>query len=69
MSGHLEPVAQGATEGLMRFTCGRLVVAASLCGVAAAGAQEKMPSADAVVRELKAGNDRHVAVAMGTCAH
>jgi carbonic anhydrase len=36
------------------------VAIAVLCG-AALGAQEKMPSADAVLRELKAGNDHHVA--------
>ena len=36
------------------------IVAAAACG-AAFGAQEKMPSADAVLRELKAGNDHHVA--------
>jgi carbonic anhydrase len=32
----------------------------ALCG-AALGAQEKMPKADAVLRDLKAGNDHHVA--------
>jgi carbonic anhydrase len=36
------------------------VAIAVLCG-AALSAQEKMPSADAVLRELKAGNDHHVA--------
>jgi carbonic anhydrase len=35
------------------------LVAATLCGVATA-ADEQMPSADAVLRELKAGNDHHV---------
>ena len=33
---------------------------ATMCGVAL-GAQEKVPSADAVLRELKVGNDHHVA--------
>ena len=33
---------------------------AGLCGVAL-GAQEKVPSSEAVLRELKAGNDHHVA--------
>jgi carbonic anhydrase len=37
-----------------------IIVAAALCG-AAFGTQEKMPSADAVLRELKAGNDHHAA--------
>ena len=36
------------------------VAIAVSCG-AALGAQEKMPSAEAVLRELKAGNDHHVA--------
>src|SRR5262245_36501269 len=35
-------------------------LAAALC-TAALGAQEKLPSADLVLRELKAGNDHHVA--------
>ena len=38
----------------------RALAAAALCGVAV-GAQNKLPSADAVLRELKAGNDHHVA--------
>ena len=36
------------------------LVAAALCG-AIAGAQDAVPSAEAVLRELKAGNDHHVA--------
>jgi carbonic anhydrase len=38
----------------------RALVAAALCSVVIA-ADEMMPSADAVLRELKAGNDHHVA--------
>lgn len=38
----------------------RTVVAAAACG-AVVGAEEKMPSADAVLKELKAGNAHHVA--------
>ncbi|HMF99522.1 MAG TPA: carbonic anhydrase [Vicinamibacterales bacterium] len=45
----------------MQLTSSRIILAACLCGVATAAAQEKMPSADAVLRELKAGNDHHVA--------
>jgi carbonic anhydrase len=37
-----------------------IIIAAAACG-AALGTQEKMPSADAVLRELKAGNDHHAA--------
>ena len=44
----------------MRSTMMRTLVAAALCGVAAA-AQDAVPSAAAVLRELKAGNDHHVA--------
>src|SRR5215831_2892258 len=44
----------------MRSGIMRTVVSAALCG-AAVGAQDKMPSAEAVLRELKAGNDHHVA--------
>jgi carbonic anhydrase len=36
-------------------------VLAILCGGAVAAAQEQAPSADAVLRELRAGNDHHVA--------
>lgn len=39
----------------------RIVVAAAVCGAAVAAAQEQMPSADTVLRELKAGNDHHLA--------
>ncbi|HJZ71118.1 MAG TPA: carbonic anhydrase [Vicinamibacterales bacterium] len=45
----------------MRVTIFRTIVVAGVCGVAAAGAQDTLPSADAVLRELKAGNDHHVA--------
>ena len=38
----------------------RALVAAALC-TAVAAAQERLPSADAVLRELKAGNEHHVA--------
>jgi carbonic anhydrase len=38
----------------------RTLVAAALCG-AAVGAQDKLPTAEAVLSELKAGNDHHVA--------
>ena len=38
----------------------RTLLVAAACG-AAVGAEEKMPSADAVLRELKAGNEHHVA--------
>src|SRR5262245_16834812 len=38
----------------------RVLVATALCSTAIA-AQQKLPSADAVLRELKAGNDHHVA--------
>ena len=38
----------------------RALVAIALCGIAIA-AEQKLPSADAVLRELKAGNDHHVA--------
>jgi len=37
----------------------RLLVAAAVCGTAVAGAQEKIPSADTVLRELREGNDHH----------
>src|SRR5262245_59528539 len=51
-----------AVQGVVPMTASNLlrigIVAA--CGVAL-GAQEKAPSADAVLRELKAGNDHHVA--------
>src|SRR3954469_25321651 len=36
----------------------RILLGASLCGAVAAG--QSLPSADAVLRELKAGNDHHV---------
>jgi carbonic anhydrase len=39
----------------------RLLVAAAVCGTAVAGAQEKIPSADTVLRELREGNDHHAA--------
>jgi carbonic anhydrase len=40
----------------------RALVATALCGTAiAAEQQQKLPSADAVMRELKAGNEHHVA--------
>jgi carbonic anhydrase len=45
----------------MRSTLIRTVIAAALCGAVGAAAQEAMPSAEAVLRELKAGNDHHVA--------
>lgn len=45
----------------MRSTLIRTVIAAGLCGAVGAAAQETMPSAEAVLRELKAGNDHHVA--------
>src|SRR5690242_7817922 len=45
----------------MRLVPLRIVLAAGLCGVAIGAAQEKMPSATEVLRELKAGNDHHVA--------
>jgi carbonic anhydrase len=38
----------------------RILLCVGLCSIAAA-AQETVPSADAVVRELKAGNEHHVA--------
>ena len=44
----------------MRSVMMRTLVAAALCSVVAA-AQDAMPSAAAVLRELKAGNDHHVA--------
>ena len=44
----------------MRSGMMRAFVGVALCG-AAVGAQDKLPSADAVLRELKAGNDHHVA--------
>ena len=43
------------------FRTVRIIVAAAVCGAAVAAAQEQMPSADAVLRELKAGNDHHLA--------
>src|SRR3954447_14558170 len=39
----------------------RLLVAAAVCAAAVAGAQEKIPSADTVLRELREGNDHHAA--------
>jgi carbonic anhydrase len=39
----------------------RLFVAAALLGVVATAAQDALPTADVVLRELKAGNDHHVA--------
>src|SRR3954467_4443414 len=39
----------------------RLLVAAAVCGTAVAGAQEKIPSADTVLRELREGNEHHAA--------
>jgi carbonic anhydrase len=42
----------------MRVATMRMLVGASLCGAVAAA--QSMPSADAVLRELKAGNDHHV---------
>src|SRR5262245_38749741 len=44
----------------MRRAVIRTLVGAALCS-AAVGAQDKLPSADEVLRELKAGNDHHVA--------
>src|SRR4051812_43862494 len=44
----------------MRSTMMRTLVAAAVCGAAVA-AQDKLPSADDVLRELKAGNDHHAA--------
>ena len=44
----------------MRFVIIRILVGAALCGVAAS-AQDAAPSAAAVLRELQAGNDHHVA--------
>lgn len=44
----------------MRSVMMRTLVAVALCG-AGVGAQDKLPSAEAVLRELKAGNDHHVA--------
>jgi carbonic anhydrase len=38
-----------------------LFVAAALLGVVATAAQDALPTADVVLRELKAGNDHHVA--------
>jgi carbonic anhydrase len=37
----------------------RTLVAAALCGTALTGAEDRLPTADAVLRELKAGNDHH----------
>jgi len=42
----------------MRSVMTRTLFAAAICGVAV-GAQDAMPSAEAVLRELKAGNDHH----------
>jgi carbonic anhydrase len=39
----------------------RLFFAAALLGVVATAAQDALPTADVVLRELKAGNDHHVA--------
>src|SRR3954464_4334442 len=44
----------------MRSAMMRTLVTAALCS-AAVGAQDTLPSADAVLGELKAGNDHHVA--------
>src|SRR5262245_39806418 len=44
----------------MRVAMIRTLVTAALCG-AAVSAQDKPPTADAVLRELKAGNEHHVA--------
>ena len=43
----------------MRSWMMRTFIGVALCG-AAVGAQDKLPSAEAVLRELKAGNDHHV---------
>jgi len=43
------------------MTVMRTIVAIGVCGIATTRAQEKMPSADAVLSELKAGNDHHAA--------
>jgi len=45
----------------MKVVIMRTVVAIALCSAAVVAAPDKMPSADAVLRELKAGNDHHVA--------
>jgi carbonic anhydrase len=45
----------------MRTVMMRTLVGAALCSAAVVGAQDKLPSAEAVLRELKAGNDHHVA--------
>ncbi len=45
----------------MRFTPGTTFAAAVLASIVVPAAQEAMPSGDAVLRELKAGNDHHVA--------
>jgi carbonic anhydrase len=45
----------------MRTAMMRTLVGAALCSAVAAGAQDTMPSAAAVLRELQAGNDHHVA--------
>jgi carbonic anhydrase len=44
----------------MRVAVIRTLVTATLCGTALTGAQDAPPSADSVLRELKAGNDHHV---------
>jgi carbonic anhydrase len=46
-------------ESLMRSTMMRTFMTAALCSAVVA-AQDTLPSADAVLRELKAGNDHHV---------
>ena len=45
----------------MRSTTVRAIVAFGVCGLVSAGAQEQTPSADAVLSELKAGNEHHAA--------
>src|SRR5262245_54112 len=44
----------------MRHALRPALMAATLCSVAV-GAQDKLPSASEVLRELKAGNDHHIA--------